>query len=301
MKTRKRQITFLLLLTRVFLLIPLIFTNCSFEPHTHYWGKWDIKTAATCTTAGVGKRTCPCGAEDKTISPLGHNVLSITTQPTCTEAGKGTCSRCSTTAPAPVLAPALGHNDLNWATYNSSNGQLSCKRTGCSGGFAKVGDTGPAGGKIIYAANNGFTVTGAGSFTAYYLEAAPANHSTGVYWSSTYVNVTGATGTAIGRGKANTAAIIAAHSGDTASNNAAKAAAAYTGGGKSDWFLPSKDELNALYKARTHLGISSGWFWSSSNSDFYGSSAWGQCFASGDQIPDYAKYANLYVRAIRAF
>ncbi|MCL1813807.1 MAG: hypothetical protein FWG29_09855, partial [Treponema sp.] len=108
-----------------------------------------------------------------------------------------------------------------------------------------IDDTGPGGGKIIYVSTGGFTVTGTGSFTAHYLEAAPANMATNLKWCShtgvPWCDVT--TGTAIGTGKANTAAIIAAHSGDTVANNAAKACAEYSNNGKTDWFLPSKDEL----------------------------------------------------------
>ena len=165
-----------------------------------------------------------------------------------------------------------------------------------------IGDTGLAGGKIIYVNPLGFTVTGLG--TCYYLEAALTNQAENVRWSSTNLDVTGATGTAIGTGKANTAAIVAAHSGDTESNNAAKAIVAYDGGGKNDWFLPSKDELNEMYKARTHLGISSGWFWSSSqrNKD----TAWEQSFTTSggqgnDDKSNYIFYNYKNVRAIRAF
>ena len=154
-----------------------------------------------------------------------------------------------------------------------------------------IGDTGPGGGIVFYDKGS---VSGGWR----YLEAAPSNQVTSVTWSSTNVNVTGATGTAIGTGKANTAAIIAAHSGDTASNNAAKAAVAYNGGGITDWFLPSKDELNAMYEARSHLGNSSGYFWSSSqlSSDY----AWSQIFLYGVHGNDY-KNNDLDVRPIRAF
>ena len=41
-----------------------------------------------------------------------------------------------------------------------------------------VGDTGPGGGIIFYVSIAGFTVTGTGSFTAHYLEAAPVNIAT---------------------------------------------------------------------------------------------------------------------------
>jgi len=164
----------------------------------------------------------------------------------------------------------------------------------------KIGSTGESGGKIIYHDHAGFNVAGLG--TCYYLEAAPVNQGSSVSWSSTNIDVTSAKGTTIGTGKANTTAIITAHSGDSTSTNAAKAAAAYNGGGKNDWFLPSKDELYEMYKAKTHLGISSGFFWSSSQ--LGSDDAWGQYFDIGDQ--SYASkdfsYSNLIiVRAVRAF
>ena len=53
------------------------------------------------------------------------------------------------------------------------------------------------------------------------------------------------TGTGIGTGHANTSAIIAQN---VARGSAANVARAFQGGGKTDWFLPSKDELNALCK-----------------------------------------------------
>ena len=157
--------------------------------------------------------------------------------------------------------------------------------------YYNIGDTGPGGGKVFYDKGNY-------SDGWRYLEAAPIDQATNVKWSSTNVDVKSATGTAIGTGKANTVAIIAIHSGDTASNNAAKAAAAYSGGGKNDWFLPSKDELNEMYKARTHLGISSELFWSSSQENYL--YAWYQYFGDGRQYSN-VKYVNYSVRAVRAF
>ena len=197
----------------------------------------------------------------------------------------------------------------------TGSGLRECQTVSCTV-KAGVGDTGPAGGKIIYAVASPFTVTGADSFNANYLEAALDNQATGIAWSSKTVDggltgdvdVTGATGTAIGTGKANTTSIIAAHS--DAFNNAAKYAAAYTGGGKSDWFLPSKDELNEMWKARTHLGISSGIFWSSSQ-DY--SFAWLQPFATSEGLYstglqyidlkriNYNFNTSYNVRAVRAF
>jgi len=105
------------------------------------------------------------------------------------------------------------------------------------------------------------------------------------------------TGTAIGTGRANTQIIIAACGADTA----ASLAASYRGGGKDDWFLPSRDELNALYRQRKVVGgLAVGYFWSSSQDDDDAYYAWYQNFYYGDQyLSD--KDANGRVRPVRAF
>ena len=70
-------------------------------------------------------------------------------------------------------------------------------------------------------------------------------------------------------------------------------------GGHDDWLLPSKDELNELYKKRNTVGgFASFYYWSSSEySAFY---AWIQNFYSGSQH-DSTKFSDIYVRAVRAF
>jgi len=124
-------------------------------------------------------------------------------------------------------------------------------------------------------------------------------------WSNTNVLIpnlsqdpNGTIDRAIGRGRLNTALIIAAHTADTTANNAAKATAAYSQGGKDDWFLPSREELNQMYIQRSHVGITTGWFWSSSQVG--ASNAWNQDFASGT-VNGGTKNSSNRVRAIRAF
>ena len=72
--------------------------------------------------------------------------------------------------------------------------------------------------------------------------------------------------------------------------------------GYSDWHLPSKEELNALYvilKQRGALGgFAARYYWSSTEFDF--SLAWLQYFANGYQYSN-GKYDSNYVRAVRAF
>ncbi len=154
-----------------------------------------------------------------------------------------------------------------------------------------VGDTGPAGGKIFY--ENANYVTDGWR----YLEAAPSDLSVTYKWGDTATSVT--TGTAIGTGKSNTAAIVEALDGAGFTEDyAAKACADYSSGGKDDWFLPSKDELNELYKQKNTVGVASNIYWSSS--EYSASTAWVQSFGSGSQANGDKNY-DRRVRAVRAF
>ena len=68
------------------------------------------------------------------------------------------------------------------------------------------------------------------------------------------------TSAALGTGAANTTKLLACNDGV----NAAKLVDALTDGGKSDWYLPSKDELNLLYLNKDLVGNFAGWsYWSS--------------------------------------
>ena len=68
-----------------------------------------------------------------------------------------------------------------------------------------------------------------------------------------------------------------------------------------DWYLPSKEELNALYQEKSHNlvgGFASDYYWSSTES--YADGAWTQYFYDGSQFI-VSKYNSLGVRAVRAF
>lgn len=167
-----------------------------------------------------------------------------------------------------------------------------------------IGDTGPGGGIVFYLNAEGFTVTDDNS-TAYYLEASPENLGAVRAWASpgfidsnyggagAWTAISG-TSTDIGAGRKNTALILAVDS----LAPAALACKNYAGGGKNDWFLPSKDELNELYKQRSHFGITSGFFWTSSqlSEDW----ALGMNFAYGTTLNP-QKNSNGFARAVRAF
>jgi hypothetical protein len=122
--------------------------------------------------------------------------------------------------------------------------------------------------------------------------------SLGVRWYNgiSTMNIVGARGTSIGYGKINTDLILNNH-GEKRKNYAARIAADYRGGGFNDWFLPSIDELNKLFINRNELGISDGWYWSSTEGDNF--NVWYIDFKFG--FKDLTRHNSLRVRAVRKF
>jgi len=161
------------------------------------------------------------------------------------------------------------------------------------------------GGVVFYILQDGDTGYVAGE--THGLIAAVVNQSSGKRWYNGTYTATGATATAIGTGSANTTTIIA-EQGATATPYAAGLARAYDGGGYTNWFLPSKDELNKMYQNKSTINttalansgssFSFDWYWSSSEGD--SNYAWGQSFNSGTQANDGKDFTNT-VRAVRAF
>ncbi len=161
--------------------------------------------------------------------------------------------------------------------------------------FAAVGDS-YQGGKVAYVLQS--SDPGYDANTPHGLIAATSDQSTGIRWYNGYYETTGATSTAIGTGLSNTNSIITSQ-GATATSYAAGLARAYNGGGYTDWYLPSLDELNKLYLNRAAIGFANNSYWSSTeplNSQI----AWYQYFGTGNQSYTFKTYP-LYVRAIRAF
>ena len=127
------------------------------------------------------------------------------------------------------------------------------------------------------------------------LIAAPTDQSTGAIWGCPLQSL-GGTGTAIGTGKQNTIAIMAAC-------NTAGIAARICGdlvlNGYNDWYLPSKDELNKLYINKDIIGGFNGtYYWSSSEYNY--ADTWYQIISWGYQDND-AKNSSYRVRAVRSF
>ena len=95
---------------------------------------------------------------------------------------------------------------------------------------------------------------------------------------------------------------VSANLGSHSWKNALDVAKNYKGGGFSDWYLPTKEELNFIYKNLVKTGIlnDTTYHWSSSEVD--NNCAWYQRFSDGaPNIRQPKMYLSISVRAIRAF
>jgi hypothetical protein len=221
----------------------------------------------------------------------------------------------------------------NWGTESSWQPSWEQWANGGKGGWTRtrsvtwardsaartyaLGDIGPGGG-LVFLFSGGLTY-----------EMAPktwgGNETTGIQWCSDTTNSV-ATGTAVGTGSANTTAMLTSASSFVAcTSSAPNAVRANAGGGLTDWFLPSQDELNAMcYYSRNlsaspdptvscyggsgttqntafaggSYGFASDYYWSSSEIGVY--FAWSQEFDDGSQLAD-LKFYPVRVRPVRAF
>jgi hypothetical protein len=137
------------------------------------------------------------------------------------------------------------------------------------------------------------------------LIAATSDQSTGMRWNAGTDTHTMAKADGVGAGKANTAVIIANQGYGDGATYAARICNEYsvTVGGVtySDWYLPSKSELNLLYLQKSVVGgFTDIGYWSST--EYNSSETWFQRFWDINTYQNYDYKIGLgYVRAIRAF
>ena len=169
----------------------------------------------------------------------------------------------------------------NWLSLTASTCGLS------------IGDT-HQGGIIFYLDGSG----------CHGLVAAPSDQSTGIQWTNgTYID-TYAYGNGIGSGEGNSQGIRRWQSDGS---YASQLCQDLNLGGKTDWYLSSKYELNLMYEnigQGNVLGLgnvgnfANYYYWSSTEYDDF--SAWDQNFTDGYQL-NVSKGATNFVRAVRAF
>ena len=156
-----------------------------------------------------------------------------------------------------------------------------------------VGQAGPGGGIVFF--NKGNSTGG-----WQYLETATSDQSTSSEWGCSATSIPG-TQLTVGSGEANTSLIVA---GCNEASIAAKICNDLVSGGQTDWFLPSRDEFNLMYK-NLHTNNqgnfdTSSHYWSSTETGYGSSNAWAFHVGFGYASEDY-RGSPHYVRAVRAF
>jgi hypothetical protein len=183
--------------------------------------------------------------------------------------------------------------------------------TCASGGPCAVGDIGPGGGIVFIAPST------SGNSTGQFFEAAPntwsgsAPDGVGQWCNASSASVAGL-GTTIGTGSTNSVAIAAACT-STGTNDASAFIASRTIGGLTGWFLPSRDEMLALYDQRAFLtgsyatnraNADAARYLTSSQSSNFTSNAVG-AYMEGSVAPgtaqDISKSFNFSLRPVRMF
>jgi hypothetical protein len=161
----------------------------------------------------------------------------------------------------------------------------------------KIGDTGPAGGIVFY---DKFSRAGGWR----YLEAAPKETEHSFAWGNAWLGGFGDSPIAIGAGMNNTSHIIEVMQNAGIFVTAAQFCGDLEYNGYDDWFLPSRDELDLMYRNLKLQGLANfdnGWYWSSSR----GEGLWGayrQRFSDGRHDNSNGnENAQCLVRAARAF
>jgi hypothetical protein len=179
----------------------------------------------------------------------------------------------------------------------------------------RPGDVGPGGGKIFYRADDGFqvladTTSTYTEYTAYYLEAAPDDEGY-LTWGPPGQGgggglpndvATAGYGNGIGAGRKNTAVIL--KPGRVPDSPAALACQNAAHGSRADWFLPSRNEIDELFKNRavvdnlkTAAPATNFWYWTSNQFD--DEFVYAKNFSTGSN--NTFQNATRNVRAIRAF
>jgi hypothetical protein len=139
-------------------------------------------------------------------------------------------------------------------------------------------------------------INGGGSTGTSGLVTTVSDISTSTEWGCVGTTISGADGTAIGTGNQNTIDIMA---GCATAGIAARICGDLTQSGYSDWYLPSKDELNALYTNKASIGgFANDAYWSST--EYLSSAAYYEDFSNGF-VTAAPKDSYLYVRAVRSF
>ncbi len=245
------------------------------------------------------------------VTDVGNNPVSGTAVTFAIGSGGGTLTGGSATSNASGIATVGSWTmsaTIGAETLTATSGTLSGSPVTFHATAIAIGSY-YGGGVVAYILKSGDPGYTAGQCHGFI--AAVTDQSSAAIWAlAAYQNTAvGTTGTALGTGAANTTAVIAQNGAGT--GYAAGLAHAYNGGGYTDWYLPSKDELNQLYTNRAAINttalansgtaFAAAYYWSSSEGDAY--DAWLQHFGNGS-VADFVKGLGspaVSVRAVRSF
>ena len=200
--------------------------------------------------------------------------------------------------------------DLSFTIYNPTCAQKLAWGVDCL-----VGDSGPGGGEVFYTSGTGSTKYMEVGPTTWYNNTARQTFTWCYAPKKTRSIPAPGTGTALGSGSSNTARIASFCNPSGGAHEITKKNATGGIGGQTDWFLPSKDELNYLCLYARQLPENAGTctsvnplragflaesYWSSTEHN--AELVWYQNFRNGGQAYfDGTKELSLYVRPVRMF
>lgn len=216
------------------------------------------------------------------------------------------CGICWDTLPAPTVAlPTKTVQTVSSGSFTSALSGLEVGRTYYVRAYATNGLGTSYGNMLTFTVaaigtryDNGivFYVDSTGKHGLVCAEYDQVGVGNGIAWSNGTQVVTGATGTAIGTGKANTLAIV-----NTLGAGTYAAKFCYDMEPAGTWFLPSKDELQLMYTVvkLNNYSIFHGYYWSST--ELNASQAWEMTFANGTGLFTDKNDATRLLRAVKEF
>ena len=284
-------------------------------------GTYSFKVAPVLKTNGSNKRTgtyvtqspdvivagAPGAPSITTATATGSTTATVTfTAPTLTGGSditqytvasvSGNITKTATTAGTVTVDGLTAGTSYTFTVTATNAAGLTSDKSAPSGTVTtvnaySVGSAGPGGGKVFYVAATPFACGTTLSSTCTYLEVAPSAGSAITWCNSTNTSISGIA-TAIGTGAKNTAAMKTG-----CTSGAAYTATATSSGGKTDWYLPSQMELQALAGSSVTFPATT-YFWGSSQMN--ATSAYG--FNYDEREVAYSlKSQSMPVRAVRAF